>query len=128
MSWIASYQKMVPDFLKSVPLFLGEDVKFWMLERGLPPPDHENAWGAAFNMYLAKSGFIIRTGKTRKAVSPQSKGHEFRLWKSMLCEDEGQIITLKSELSAIRSDFITRKITIDEALRRAAEVGASSIS
>ena len=126
--WKMRYSKLVPEFLREVPLFLGEDVTKWMRAKGIGEPHHENAWGAMFNACIAKSGFAIRTGKTRLATAEKSNAHAFRLWRSMLCPDADQIQTLQQELAAIRTIFHTKKINFDEAQRRAAEAGASSVS
>lgn len=124
--WKNEYAKLVPAFLKEVPLFLGEDCTAWMRDHGLGEPHHENAWGAMFNSLIAKSGMVIRTGKMRLAKSKKSHAHAFRLWKSLLCTESGHMVTLGTELNNIKTECYTKKITFMQALVKAAEAGASS--
>lgn len=124
--WKNEYASRVPAFLKEVPLFLGEDCTAWMREHGLGEPHHENAWGAMFNALIARSGQVIRTGKTRLATSKKTHAHSYRLWKSLLCVESGRLQTLGTELNNIKTAFHTKKITLMQALTQAAEAGASS--
>lgn len=126
-NWKAKYTALVPQFLKENDLFLGEDVTAWMRSRGIGEPHHENAWGAMFNSLIAKSDFVIRSGRVRLARSPKSNAHAFRLWKSLLCVGEGKMLSLNQELTAIRSRFLNKSIDLNEALRMAAEAGAEAM-
>lgn len=63
-----------------VGTFAFEDVRAWMLENGLEPPPHHNAWGALAQA-AQKAGIIVPTGKFRAAVSPATHRHPVRLYK-----------------------------------------------
>lgn len=126
--WKKRYSVKVPEFLKTHPLFLGEDVTKWMREQGVGEPNHENAWGAMFNSAIASSGFVIRTGLTKNATSGKSNGHAFRLWRSLLAMDEGEIINLNSQILQLAAKVRTRKIDVLTALKLAVEVGVLSVT
>lgn len=125
--WKKRYATKVPEFLKTTSLFLGEDVTKWMREKGIGEPHHENAWGAMFNASIARSGFVIRTGKTRLATADKSHAHAFRLWLSLLCA-EGVAVTLNQQLFNLGTQVKTKKLDLLSALKKAAELGAESIS
>lgn len=127
--WRGRYCALVPEFLQTrARPFLGEDVTSFMREREVGEPPDANAWGAMFNATIAKSGFAIRTGRTRLAKAGKSHAHAFREWQSTICPQPDRLMTMHQELMAIRSKFHLKKIDLWGALVRAAEVGASSLS
>lgn len=83
--WRGRYCALVPEFLQTrARPFLGEDVTSFMREREVGEPPDANAWGAMFNATIAKSGFAIRTGRTRLAKAGKSHAHAFREWQSTM--------------------------------------------
>lgn len=118
----------VPEFLKTHSLFLGEDATSFMRSKGIGEPPDPNCWGNSFLWCIAKSPFVIKTGKVKNAKADGAHSRSVKLWKSILCQDEDRLSTVSDELQAIRARFLLREITLNQALREAAEVGASALS
>ena len=111
--WRGRYCALVPEFLQTrATPFLGEDVTAFMRERGVGEPHDANAWGAMFNATIAKSGFAIRTGRTRLAKAGKSNAHAFREWQSTICPQPDRLMTTHQELMDIRSKFHLKQINM----------------
>jgi hypothetical protein len=127
-SWSKAYRLLVAEFLRETSSFTGDDLQHWMTAKGLPPPSNPNQWGSLFRDCIAKSPFVIKTGKAVPSRGEKAKGRANQVWKSMICQDGDRLVTLNQQLCDIRALVLQRKIDIHEALRRAAEAGASSLS
>lgn len=60
--------------------FTVEDVRALAERRGLPEPDHPNAWGAA--MHVARRRGLIREAGYRKATRADAHARVIRAWEA----------------------------------------------
>lgn len=125
--WKAKYVSLVHLFLKTHPTFNNDDVSDFMLSNGLPPPHHSGVWGAMFSAHFAKSDYVISTGKTVHAKKATSKARRQTLWRSMLCADEGEMLTMNERLNALLKMVHSRTLDVRAALKLAAQYGAESV-
>lgn len=125
--WKSRYLQLVPSFLKTNPVFIGEDVRTFMLENNIGHPHHENTWGAMFNSAVARSDYVIRTGKVRNAKSGKSNAHAFREWRSLIAMTEAELVPLNQRLNELAFNVKIRKMEVREALKLAAQYGAESV-
>ena len=60
--------------------FTGEDVRLKLIDAGLEPPYHHNAWGA-FTMKLVRGDFIEPTGDFRSMKTRKSHARITRIYR-----------------------------------------------
>lgn len=74
----AGWLKLAAEAMRNVPdgtEATGEGFRQMLLDRGLKPPAHPNAWGALTNT-LAKRKVLVPTGEYRPMLSAASHGRK----------------------------------------------------
>ncbi len=66
--------------------FLGEDVRLWAYEQGLPHPPVECAWGAIM-VRAARENIIARNGYGTTRIPPQHSKPAVR-WQSLIFQEQ----------------------------------------
>ena len=80
LAWKAKYDSLLPAFLAQHPIFIGEDIRIWMLQNGLDKPHHPNTWSAKANQ-VVKRNDVVFTGNMRPATTPTHCNHYYREWR-----------------------------------------------
>lgn len=82
--WQERFTFLAKCYLASLPeeaLFAIEDVRAYCDTCGLPAPHSSNVWGP-IPQRLIKAGLpMVMTGQTRKAHSPETRGHRVSLYR-----------------------------------------------
>lgn len=125
--WKESFAALVPQFLKEVPKFIGEECTEWMKAHGVKEPHHVNSWGAQFNALIVKSGQVALTGRVRLCKTPKSHSHATCEWMSLICSQPGRLVALGSEYNNLKSDYLLKKITLMELIVAAGNAAVTAV-
>lgn len=79
--WRLEYVRAASDFIFGLPVgaeFVGEDLRFYAVQRGIGHPSHHNGWSGMARTMLAewrRIGLIEPTGAMQSAYSEASRNH-----------------------------------------------------
>lgn len=78
--WIAHGLRMIEEFARTRPDFIGEEFRQWAQEHGLPAPHHHNAWGALLRAASTR-GVIRITERARQMKTRKSHARRSPIWE-----------------------------------------------
>lgn len=79
-TWHARGLDMLKGLSGSGQAMTGEDMRAWLINRGLSQPGHPNAWGALIKAAVS-AGLMTDTGATTRAKAKKSHACRVPVWR-----------------------------------------------
>lgn len=79
LSWAQKATAMLPSLILGKEEITGEEIRFGLLELGLPEPSKPNAWGAITNRAV-RAGLLLDSGRVSYMTDETSHGRRTPVW------------------------------------------------